>query len=158
MAPASKLMRKNGFVFRSFHTPGQTRYFFYIERSGFGGKKDIIPSTDANDNCQPASNNCVGLISKRIIAANESVLRGLDLRRKKNDTQKTKHIMAALSVGGLGGTISRKRHIAIMQTIARARFINPAVLHNHQIIPIRIPRCIPERLMKCSSPVLRNAL
>ena len=155
--PGLEIMRKNGFAFGAFTRQGKPVIFSY-RKKWIRFAKSIIPSTDANDNCQPASNKDVGLISKRIIAANESVLRGLDLRRKKNDTQKTKHIMAALSVGGLGGTISRKRHIAIMQTIARARFINPAVLHNHQIIPIKIPRCIPERLMKCSSPVLRNAL
>ena len=119
--------------------------------------RSIIPSTDANDSCQPASNNCVGLMSKRTIAANDSVLRGLDHRRKKNDTQKTQHIIAALSVGALGGTISKKTPIAIIQTTARARFIKPAVLHSHQIIPARIPRCIPDRLIKCSSPVLRKA-
>ena len=119
--------------------------------------KSIIPNTDANDNCQPASNKFVGLMSNRIIAASESVLMELERRRKKNDAQKTKPIIAALTVGALGGTIKRKTTIAIIQIAARARFINPAVLHSHQIIPTKIPRCIPERLIKCKRPVLRNA-
>ena len=116
------------------------------------------PSTDANDNCQPASTKDVGLISRRIIAANDNVLRGFERRRKKNDRQKTQHIMAALIVGALGGTISKKIPITIIQIVARARFIRPASLHNHQTTPIKMPRCIPERLIKCSRPVLRKAL
>ncbi len=117
-----------------------------------------MPSTDANDNCQPASNNCVGLISKSIIAANDNVLYELAVRLKKNDAQKTKHITAALSVGALGGTINRKTAKTIIQTIALARLANPAVRHSSHTVPIKMPRCIPERLIKCSSPVLRNAL
>ncbi len=120
--------------------------------------KSTIPSTEVNDNCQPASNKFVGLISKRIIAASESVLMELGRRRKKKDAQKTKPIMAALKVGALGGTISKKTLIAMIQTIARAGFINPAVLQSHHTIPIKMPRCIPDRLIKCSRPVLRNAL
>jgi len=96
-------------------------------------------------------------MSNKMIAANDNVLTGLCLRRKKNDAQKTQPIIAALTVGALGGTINKKTAIAIIQIVARARFINPAVLHNHQIIPIKIPRCSPERLIKCSRPVLRNA-
>lgn len=45
-------------------------------------------------------------MSNRIIAANDNVLTGLCLRRKKNDAQKTKVIIAALTVGALGGTIN----------------------------------------------------
>ena len=97
-------------------------------------------------------------MSKRIIAANDNVLMGLGGRRKKKDTQKTQPIIAALNVGALGGTINKKIPIAIIQIAARARFIKPAVLHNHQIIPIKMPRCSPERLIKCSKPVLRKAL
>ena len=67
--------------------------------------------------------------------------------------QKTQHIIAALSVGGLGGTINRKMATAIIQMIARVGFIRPAVLHIHQIMPMKIARCIPERLIKCSRPV-----
>ena len=118
----------------------------------------MIPSTEAKDNCQPASNRPVGLISRRIIAANDNVLSEFCLRRKKHDRQKTPTMIAALIVGGLGGTISRQTAVAIKHTAARLGFINPAVLHSHQIIPIKMPRCIPDRLIKCSRPVLRNAL
>ena len=66
-------------------------------------------------------------------------------------------IIAALIVGALGGTISMKTPTAIAQMTARPGFIKPAVLAAHQIIPNRIPMCIPDRLTKCSSPVLRKA-
>ncbi|GAI26058.1 unnamed protein product, partial [marine sediment metagenome] len=59
-------------------------------------------------------------------------------------------MIAALIVGALGGTINKKTARAIMQTVARVDFIRPAVLHSHQIIPIKIPKCNPERLIKCS--------
>ena len=119
--------------------------------------KSMIASTHANDNCHPASNNCVGLISRRIIAANDNVLTGLACRRNRIEAQKTQHMTAALIVGALGGTISRKMPTAVAQMTARVGFIKPAVLEAHQIIPKRIPMCIPERLIKCSSPVLRKA-
>ncbi len=131
----------------------QSVTFSYM-KSSIRPVKSIIPSTDANDSCQPASKTWVGLISSRIIAANDKVLRGFVFRRKKKDAQKTQHIIAALNVGALGGTISKKIHIAIIQIIALVGFIKPIVLHSHQIIPAKIPRCIPERLIKCSNPVL----
>ena len=153
--PGLETMRKNGLVFGGFLR--QPVIFSYRKR-WIRWQKSKSPSTDANDNCQPASNNCVGLISKRIIAANDNVLRELKRRRKRNDKQKIQPIIAALTVGALGGTINKKTAIAIIQMNARAGFIKPAVLHIHQIIPIKIPRCIPDKLIKCSRPVLRNAL
>ena len=150
-------MRKNGLVFRAFLPQGRPVIFSY-RKKWIRSQKSTSPSTDVNDNCQPASNKFVGLMSNRIIAANDSVLMGLERRRNKNDAQKTQPIIAALTVGALGGTINRKTTITIIQTVARARFIKPAVLHNHQIIPIKIPRCSPERLIKCSRPVLRKAI
>ena len=155
--PGFAIMRKNSLLFMASLAQGLSVIISYRKKCILVVKRRI-PRTDANDSCHPASNNPVGLMSKRTIAANESVLRELDFRRKKNDTQKTKHIIAARSVGALGGTISKKTATAIMQTPARARLLNPAVLQSHQIIPIRMPRCIPERLIKCSRPVLRNAL
>ena len=119
--------------------------------------KSRSPNTEVNDNCQPASNNCVGLISNRIIAANDNELTGLEYLRKKTDAQNTQHIITALKVGALGGTTSRKTATAIAQMTALAGFRNPIVLDNHHIIPNKIPRCIPERLIKCSRPVLRKA-
>ncbi len=154
--PGLEIMRKNGFVFGALLRQGKLDIFSY-RKKWIRSQKSTSPSTDANDNCQPASNNCVGLMSKRIIAAKDNVLMGLGRRRKKNDTQKTQHIIAALNVGALGGTINKKITITIIQTTARAGFINPVVLHSHQIIPIKIPRCNPERLIKCSRPVLRKA-
>jgi len=155
--PGLEIMRKNGLVVGAFLPQGRPSIFSYKKR-WVRSQKSTSPSTDANDNCQPASNKFVGLMSKRIIAANDNVLRELKRRRNKNDAQKAKPIIAALTVGALGGTINKKIPIAIIQTVARARFIKPAVLHNHQIIPTKIPRCIPERLIKCSRPVLRKAL
>ena len=155
--PGLEIMRKNGLVFGAFLPQGRPSIFSYRKR-WVRSQKSISPSTDANDNCQPASNKFVGLMSKRIIAANDNVLTGLCLRRNKNDAQKTQPIIAALTVGALGGTINTKIHIAIIHITARARFISPAVLHSHQIIPIKIPRCSPERLIKCSRPVLRKAI
>jgi hypothetical protein len=73
----------------------------------------------------------VGLISKRIIAANDNVLTGLECLRKRNDVQKTQQIIAALSVGALGGTINKNKANAIKQMTARAGFIRPAVLDSH---------------------------
>lgn len=120
--------------------------------------KNRIPRTVEKDNCQPASNKAVGLMSRRIIAANESVFRRFECRRKKTDTQKTKHIIAARCIGALGGTVSKKIPIEIIQIVARAGFIKPAAWHNRQIIQTKMPTCSPERLIKCSRPVLRNAL
>ncbi len=130
---------------------------FSYRKKCMRSQKSKIPSTVANDSCQPASNNPVGLISRRIIAAKDSEFKGLECRRKKNDIQNTQHIIAALNVGALGGTINKNTPITIIQMTARARFIKPAVLHSNHIIPTRIPRCIPERLIKCSRPVLRKA-
>ena len=121
--------------------------------------KRMIPKTEAKDNCQPASNNCVGrMMSSRMIAARDSVLIGLACRRSKIDVQNTQQIIAARTVGALGGTISRKTPTAMAQIAARTGFIKPMVLQNHQMIPTRIPRCIPDRLIRCSKPVRRKAL
>ena len=155
--PSLAIVRKNGLPLWVSLLQKWSVTFSYVKNS-IRSAKSIIPSTDANDNCQPASNNCVGLISKRTIAANDNVLMGLECRRKKNDTQKIQTIMAARNTGALGGTINKNMPIATIQMTARAGFIKPAVLHNHQMIPIKIPRCIPDRLIKCSRPVLRNAL
>jgi hypothetical protein len=65
--------------------------------------------------------------------------------------------MAALIVGALGGTIIRKTPTAIAQIIALGRFIRPAVLAASQIMPNKIPRCMPDKLIRCSRPVLRKA-
>ena len=151
--PGFEITRKNSFVFKIFSIQRLSAIFPYRMLS-IRFVKSIIPRTEANDNCQPASNKPVGLMSSSIIAANDSVLRRLGDRRKKNDMQKTKHIIAALSIGALGGTIIKKIPITIIQIIARPRFIKPATLHNHQIMPAKMPRCSPERLIKCNKPVL----
>ena len=121
-------------------------------------ERRMIASTDAKDSWKPTSYSWVGLISSNIIAASESVLSGLALRRKISDRQKNQQIIAALSVGALGGTINRNRATEIAQTIALEVFSNPATLQSHQMIAARMPRCIPDRLIKCSRPVLLNAL
>ena len=155
--PGLEIMRKNDLVSGAFLAQGRPVISSYINK-WIRLQNSKSPRTDANDNCQPTSNKCVGLINRRIIAAKDNVLSGSERRLKKNDKQKTKHIIAALMVGARGGTINKKITIAIIQIIARLRFINPAILHNHQIIPAKIPRCSPERLIKCNRPVLRNAL
>ena len=145
--PGLEIIRKNGFVIGALLYQGGLVIVSY-RKKWIRWQKSTSPKTDANDNCQPASNKFVGLMSSRIIAASESVLMELGRRRKKKDAQKTKPITAALNVGALGGTISKKMLIAMIQIIARAGFINPAVLQSHHTIPIKIPRCIPERLIK----------
>ena len=84
--PGLEIMRKNGLVSGVF-LPQDRPVIFSYRKKWIRWQKSKSPSTDANDNCQPASNNCVGLISKRIIAANDNVLIELERRRKKNDTQ-----------------------------------------------------------------------
>ncbi len=123
-----------------------------------GLAKSKIPSTVANDSCHPASNNCVGLVSSSIIAASASVLKGLVCRRKRMDMQNTEQMTAALMIGALGGTMSRKMLIVIRQATARTGLFRPAILQIHHTIPARIPMCIPERLIKCNRPVWRKAL
>ena len=146
----------NGFILKETRICDKSVIRSYMKK-WIRSANRMIPSTAANDNCQPASNNCVGLINKRTIAANDNVLTGLGYRRKKTDAQNTQQIIAALKVGALGGTTIRKTATAMAQINARAGFMNPIVLHNHQIIPNIIPRCMPERLIKCSRPVLRKA-
>ena len=86
------------------------------------------------------------------------LIKNICARFADNETQNTKDMIAALIVGALGGMISKNTASAIMQITARAHFIRPAVLQSNHIIPIKIPKCNPERLIKCSKPVLRNAL
>ena len=119
--------------------------------------KRMMPRTAANDNCQLTSKSSVGFMSNRIMAAMDNEFRGFDCRRKKNDAQKTVHIMPARMAGAFGGTTSRKITAATIETAARAGFIRPAVLQSHHIIPIRIAKFIPDRLIKCNRPVWRNA-
>ena len=96
-------------------------------------------------------------MSNKIIADRESVFMELGWRLTKNETQNIKVIIEARSVGALAGTINKNKMTVDMQTAARAVFLKPAILQIHHIIPIRIPKCNPERLMKCRSPVLRKA-
>jgi hypothetical protein len=84
--PGLEITRKNGFVLSVFSNQELFVIFSY-RKKWIRWQKSKSPSTDANDNCHPASNNCVGLMSKRIIAANDNVLIELERRRKKNDTQ-----------------------------------------------------------------------
>ena len=149
-------MRKNPLVFCLSLILNQSVPFSYM-KSSIRLVKSKMPSTAANDNCQETSKSSVGFIIKRIIAASASELKGLLCRRKKNDKQKTRHIIAARNAGGFDGTTSTNIAAAIIQTTARARFIKPAVLHSHHIIPTRMPKFIPDRHTKCNSPVLRNA-
>ena len=65
--PGLATMRKNGFAFGAFTRQGKPVIFSY-RKKWIRWQKSKIPSTDANDNCQPASNKDVGLISRRIIA------------------------------------------------------------------------------------------
>ena len=154
--PGLETMRTNGFVIGIFSAHGREVIVSY-KSEWIRLQKSTSPSTATNESCQPASNSWVGLMSKRIIAANESALTELCFRPKRREAQKTHPIMAALTVGALDGTMNKKTAIAIIQIIARPGLSRPAVLHSHQMIPIKIPRCRPERLMKCSRPVLWNA-
>ena len=72
-------MRKNGFVSCLSLRQGKLVTFSY-RKKWIRFAKSKIPSTVPKESCQPASNNCVGLISKRIIAANDNVLMGLEYR------------------------------------------------------------------------------
>ena len=108
----------------------------------------MMPRTDANDNCQLTSKSSVGFMSNRITAAMDSEFKGFDCLRKKNDAQKTVHIIPARMAGAFGGTTSRKITAAIVQTAARAGFIRPAALQSHHIIPTRMAKFIPDRLIK----------
>ena len=137
--PGLETMRKKGLAF-DFSLNQLWSVIFSYKKKWIRWAKSKIPSTEANDSCQPASNRDVGLMSKRIIAANDNVLTGSDFRRNKNDTQKTKEITAALSIGGRGETTSKKTIVAIMQTTDLAGLDNPIVLQTHHKIPIKIPR------------------
>src|SRR4030042_5829199 len=101
--PAFKTKRTNGFAPKAPLGRDKSVTRSYMKK-WIRSANSTIPSTAANDSCQPASNNCVGLISKRIIAANDKVLTELECRRKKIDAQNTQHIIAALKVGARGGT------------------------------------------------------
>ncbi len=74
-----EITRKNGLVLGVFSNQELFVIFSY-RKKWTRWQKSKSPSTDANDNCQPASNNCVGLMSKRIIAANDNVLIELERR------------------------------------------------------------------------------
>ena len=62
----------------------------------------------ANDNCQPTSNNWVGWISSRTMAASDSEFSGFGRRRRRMDAQKVHTMTMARRIGGWGGTMSSK--------------------------------------------------
>ena len=76
----------------------------------------------------------------------------------RNDRQNIQHIIAARMVGSLGGMARMNRDVIIIHIKARAGLVRPMVLQSHHIIANKMPKCIPDRLIKCSRPVFLNAM
>ena len=114
--------------------------------------------TAANESCQPGEKMKVGLISSITMAASESVFTGEGVFLKRNDVDIKMHIKAALRVGALGGTARINKIVNNMQMRALWGFRRPKVLQTNQTSEMIIPKCKPERLIKCRRPVFSKAL